>query len=555
MAATDSTTPSSAFQQFCQVRLSATSSNGSRALRFDHVKMPNSGQKSPTSGALAEGSMGSNPITEMKYIATNGPAAEMSERSAKWAKGSESSATCTSHSVAQEMMGELLTPTSAQAAMRGTALDPWGGNYIPHVDGYVDPCTPQQAQPVPEKARRKLNLEGMGSAPASAGSSTSTTPVADPYSMPAALAASLQKTPSVVQESGSQPHPCSSGVRRRLIADGTKSPHGSGSPNVTSSGPVCRVDNSLLVLTKKFMQLQPSANESGLLNLNEAAEKLGVQKRRLYDITNVLEGIDMIEKMGKNSIRWKTGEELGSRGLDAQRLRDENRELEKHEAELDFLISDVANALKLAKEDPTDKPYSYVLYTDLRSLPGMQDQTLIAIKAPTESYSSVEVTDPVETGKFEILVRNENREQLQAFLCPDSDAIKASNLSDDQMTMDRAGPSSQAVAWQESSQCGDRLLQLPNGASSGETVMDTLETPSKICVPQTTTMPIWSSTSVFMSPLKMVTDGAPPQSGISSNADISEASGALMSLDPVQEQEPYIFSLNVNEGVHQLYEW
>lgn len=35
--------------------------------------------------------------------------------------------------------------------------------------------------------------------------------------------------------------------------------------------------------------------------------------------------------------------------------------------------------------------------------------------------------------KFEILVRNENREQLQAFLCPDSDAIKASNLSDDQM--------------------------------------------------------------------------------------------------------------------------
>ncbi|KHN71506.1 hypothetical protein Tcan_02211 [Toxocara canis] len=75
----------------------------------------------------------------------------------------------------------------------------------------------------------------------------------------------------------------------------------------------------------------------------------------------------------------------------------------------------------------------YVLYTDLRSLPGMQDQTLIAIKAPTESYSSVEVTDPVETGKFEILVRNENREQLQAFLCPDAEAVKASNLWDDQM--------------------------------------------------------------------------------------------------------------------------
>lgn len=31
----------------------------------------------------------------------------------------------------------------------------------------------------------------------------------------------------------------------------------------------------------------------------------GVPKRRLYDITNVLEGVDLIEKVGKNSIRWR----------------------------------------------------------------------------------------------------------------------------------------------------------------------------------------------------------------------------------------------------------
>jgi transcription factor E2F3 len=29
-----------------------------------------------------------------------------------------------------------------------------------------------------------------------------------------------------------------------------------------------------------------------------------VQKRRIYDITNVLEGIGLIEKRGKNNIRW-----------------------------------------------------------------------------------------------------------------------------------------------------------------------------------------------------------------------------------------------------------
>jgi transcription factor E2F3 len=30
-----------------------------------------------------------------------------------------------------------------------------------------------------------------------------------------------------------------------------------------------------------------------------------VQKRRIYDITNVLEGIGLIEKTIKNKIRWK----------------------------------------------------------------------------------------------------------------------------------------------------------------------------------------------------------------------------------------------------------
>ena len=38
----------------------------------------------------------------------------------------------------------------------------------------------------------------------------------------------------------------------------------------------------------------------------QAADQLAVrQKRRIYDITNVLEGIGLIEKKSKNSIQWK----------------------------------------------------------------------------------------------------------------------------------------------------------------------------------------------------------------------------------------------------------
>lgn len=46
------------------------------------------------------------------------------------------------------------------------------------------------------------------------------------------------------------------------------------------------------------------------VDLNDAAKRLNVQKRRIYDITNVLEGIGLIEKTIKNKIKWKGAEQL-----------------------------------------------------------------------------------------------------------------------------------------------------------------------------------------------------------------------------------------------------
>lgn len=45
--------------------------------------------------------------------------------------------------------------------------------------------------------------------------------------------------------------------------------------------------------------------DAGLMDLNTASERLGVRKRRVYDITNVLEGIGLIEKTTKNVVQWK----------------------------------------------------------------------------------------------------------------------------------------------------------------------------------------------------------------------------------------------------------
>ena len=82
----------------------------------------------------------------------------------------------------------------------------------------------------------------------------------------------------------------------------------------------CRYDSSLGLLTKKFVALiqvlfvgipglhhdsstSCQGAPEGVLDLNQAATALGVQKRRIYDITNVLEGIGLIEKRSKNNIQ------------------------------------------------------------------------------------------------------------------------------------------------------------------------------------------------------------------------------------------------------------
>merc|ERR1711947_24697 len=69
--------------------------------------------------------------------------------------------------------------------------------------------------------------------------------------------------------------------------------------------PNSRFEKSLGLLTTRFVNLLQEA-EDGILDLKVAADTLNVrQKRRIYDITNVLEGIGLIEKRNKNCIQWR----------------------------------------------------------------------------------------------------------------------------------------------------------------------------------------------------------------------------------------------------------
>merc|ERR1712227_607391 len=44
------------------------------------------------------------------------------------------------------------------------------------------------------------------------------------------------------------------------------------------------------------------------IELNEAAKKLNAPKRRIYDVTNVLEGIGLVTKKAKNHFEWVGGD-------------------------------------------------------------------------------------------------------------------------------------------------------------------------------------------------------------------------------------------------------
>ena len=71
-------------------------------------------------------------------------------------------------------------------------------------------------------------------------------------------------------------------------------------PKVSSACP--RTDNSLGVLTNKLVELLKASSDY-TMDLNDITTILKVQKRRLYDITNVLEGIGLIKKKDRGKIQ------------------------------------------------------------------------------------------------------------------------------------------------------------------------------------------------------------------------------------------------------------
>lgn len=154
-----------------------------------------------------------------------------------------------------------------------------------------------------------------------------------------------------------------------------------------------RSEKSLGLLTSRFVALLQNS-EDGVLDLKKAADQLQVkQKRRIYDITNVLEGIGLIQKKSKNSIQWiGGGPGFKSTVVDSRTssIRQELSELKQKEEALDQLIDQLTSAktVQLA-----NKKSLYVPYSDIGRTGVAINKKILAVQHPPNMESSQNHTD------------------------------------------------------------------------------------------------------------------------------------------------------------------
>ncbi|CAB1440506.1 unnamed protein product [Pleuronectes platessa] len=149
-------------------------------------------------------------------------------------------------------------------------------------------------------------------------------------------------------------------------------------PQRKRSSGVSRHDTSLVLLTQGFLELLLAA-PGGSLDIRQVATSLKIRKRRVYDITNILNGIKLIQKESANRIKW-IGEIPISSFLSKNQQRFQ-KELENLQRVEDTGFFNWCTS-------------AYVTLEDLGRLRVLQDQTLVVIKAPEET--KLEIPAPKE---------------------------------------------------------------------------------------------------------------------------------------------------------------
>lgn len=283
-----------------------------------------------------------------------------------------------------------------------------------------------------------------------------------------------------------------------------------------------RYDTSLGLLTKKFVDLLAQSSD-GVLDLNLAAETLQVQKRRLYDITNVLEGIHLIKKKSKNNIQWMGCSLLEVEGTltQRQRLTAEVSALGEEEQRLEQLIQRCSLDMRHMSELPGNQKYSYVTYQDIKQLGNLRDQTVIVVKAPTDT--KLEVPDPDESLSIHL---TSTKGPIDVLLCTDEENDPRSPIKNGNTDINGNSPFLKVVQDPSCTVPAPPSFLAPPSSSSAVSV--------------TTLSPI---SSPYTSLLQQTEDQIP------------SSLGPFLNLGPpLLDQDDYLLGLGDDQGISDLFD-
>lgn len=157
-------------------------------------------------------------------------------------------------------------------------------------------------------------------------------------------------------------------------------------------------ENSLGQLTKNFINYIKTTGKKSI-NINDLVNELSVKKRRIYDITNVLQGIGFLQKSGKNEIVWtktiNNKSKSKKKSSNTKKVNQSNKQksnveiLEQEKSKLEAEINifkDEFNSIAKKEEFPQ---YGYVTKDDLKELSINDKLNLVLIKASKGTAMSI----------------------------------------------------------------------------------------------------------------------------------------------------------------------
>ncbi|XP_034401885.1 transcription factor E2F3 [Cyclopterus lumpus] len=286
-----------------------------------------------------------------------------------------------------------------------------------------------------------------------------------------------------------------------------------------------RCDTSLGFLTQRFAaMLSRSAN--GVLDLNLAAQELNAPKRRVYDVTNVLEGIQLIKKKSKNFVEWMGGEVNVHMDQELKALVEEERRL-------DELIQSCTKQVHQLCENQNTQRFAYLTYEDVQRIPSLKEQTVIVIKAPAET--KLEVPHPEESLQVHL---SSTQGPIEAFLC-----------SEDPVPMDVTDGSVANRGHSNPSANGNSAAPLvPYSSFVQVSSKDNAIRTSGVDIISSPSEPTQHSSPVTVTPVSPMHTFLPPTSG-DQQSFVTLTPPLALSLSG----EEYLLSLNEDEGITDLF--